>query len=80
MTDETRPTEGRTTSDYPEPQGRPEFLPADDQAEQADRRPEPPASFGTSWGDPSGRTDAMGLPPYESGPPSGPGPSYESGP
>ncbi|WP_157249531.1 trypsin-like peptidase domain-containing protein [Nonomuraea typhae] len=42
MTDETRPTEGRTPSDYPEPQERPEFLPAGEQG--AD-----------SWGDPSGR-------------------------
>ncbi|MEQ4716868.1 trypsin-like peptidase domain-containing protein [Nonomuraea sp. B19D2] len=71
MTDETRPTEGRTPSDSPEPQGRPDFLPADDSPEQQDRRPEPPASFGTSWGDPSGRT-ASGVPPYGGSPPSGP--------
>ncbi|SEG98740.1 putative serine protease PepD [Nonomuraea solani] len=61
MTDETRPTDGRTTSDSPEPQGRPDFLPADDVADQQGRRPEPPASFGGSWGDPSGR------PPYDGG-------------
>ncbi|QFY12665.1 PDZ domain-containing protein [Nonomuraea phyllanthi] len=61
MTDETRPTEGRTPSDYPEPQGRPDFLPADDPSQpageppgQPDGRAEPPASFGTSWGAPSG--------------------------
>ncbi|MFI6500635.1 trypsin-like peptidase domain-containing protein [Nonomuraea typhae] len=42
MTDETRPTEGRTPSDYSEPQERPEFLPAGERG--AD-----------SWGDPSGR-------------------------
>ncbi|MFI7707098.1 trypsin-like peptidase domain-containing protein [Nonomuraea sp. NPDC049480] len=66
MTDETRPTEGRTPSDYPEPQGRPNFLPADRPAEQPGRRPEPPASFGASWGDPSGRREVAGAPPYES--------------
>ncbi|HEX4815333.1 MAG TPA: trypsin-like peptidase domain-containing protein [Nonomuraea sp.] len=64
MTDETRPTEGRTPSDYPEPQGRPDFLPADQSGEQPGGRPEPPASFGTTWGDPSGRSE--GAPPYES--------------
>ncbi|WP_431916953.1 S1C family serine protease [Nonomuraea jabiensis] len=69
MTDETRPTEGRTPSDYPEPQGRPDFLPADDSPDQAGRLPEPPASFGTSWGDPSGRP-SPGVPPY-GGPASG---------
>ncbi|MFG1704024.1 trypsin-like peptidase domain-containing protein [Nonomuraea sp. M3C6] len=73
MTDETRPTEGRTPSDYPEPQGRPDFLPADDSPEQPGRRPEPPASFGTSWGDPSGRPEVYGTPPYESR-------SYDSSP
>ncbi|WP_187414884.1 S1C family serine protease [Nonomuraea sp. PA05] len=66
MTDETRSTEGRTPSDSPEPQGRPEFLPADDRPEQDGRRPEPPASFGTTWGDPSGRPEVHGSPPYES--------------
>ncbi|MFF0867429.1 trypsin-like peptidase domain-containing protein [Nonomuraea sp. NPDC003560] len=65
MTDETRPGEGRTTSDFPEPQGRPEFLPADEPGEQADRRSDPPASFGASWGDPSGRSDTPGVSPYE---------------
>ncbi|MFI7421987.1 S1C family serine protease [Nonomuraea sp. NPDC049684] len=65
MTDETRPGEGRTTSDFPEPQGRPEFLPADEPGEQADRRSDPPASFGASWGDPSGRPDNPGVSPYE---------------
>ncbi|MEV4368525.1 trypsin-like peptidase domain-containing protein [Nonomuraea sp. NPDC049637] len=65
MTDETRPGEGRTTSDFPEPQGRPEFLPADEQGEQADRRSDPPASFGASWGDPSGRSDSPGVSPYD---------------
>ncbi|GAA3233330.1 trypsin-like peptidase domain-containing protein [Nonomuraea helvata] len=71
MTDETRPTEGRTPSDYPEPQGRPDFLPADDSLEVPSPRPEPPASFGTSWGDPSGRS-SPGVPPYGGSPPSGP--------
>ncbi|MFI9594100.1 trypsin-like peptidase domain-containing protein [Nonomuraea sp. NPDC052265] len=69
MTDETRPGEGRTTSDFPEPQGRPEFLPADEpgeQAGQAELRPDPPASFGTSWGDPSGRSESSGVSPYDS--------------
>ncbi|GAA4926843.1 putative serine protease PepD [Nonomuraea thailandensis] len=66
MTDETRSTEGRTPSDSPEPQGRPDFLPADDRPGQEGRRPEPPASFGTTWGDPSGRPDTYGSPPYES--------------
>ncbi|TDE44199.1 PDZ domain-containing protein [Nonomuraea mesophila] len=65
MTDETRPNEGRTTSDYPEPQGRPDFLPAGDESEHEDRRPEPPASFGSSWGDPSGRSEGFGTPPYD---------------
>ncbi|MFG1700751.1 trypsin-like peptidase domain-containing protein [Nonomuraea sp. NPDC049309] len=62
MTDETRSPGGRTPSDSPEPQGRPDFLPADDRSEQ---RPEPPASFGSSWGDPSGRSGGSGSPPYE---------------
>ncbi|MFG1617605.1 trypsin-like peptidase domain-containing protein [Nonomuraea wenchangensis] len=67
MTDETRPTEGRTPSDYPESQGRPEFLPADHPAESPGGRAEPPASFGgTSWGDPSGRAaEPAGPPPYQ---------------
>ncbi|MEV4289038.1 trypsin-like peptidase domain-containing protein [Nonomuraea bangladeshensis] len=68
MTDETpRPTEGRTPSDYPESQGRPEFLPADHPAESPGGRAEPPASFGgTSWGDPSGRAaEPAGAPPYQ---------------
>ncbi len=64
MTDE-RPREGRTPSDYPEPQGRPDFLPADDRSDYDGRRPEPPASFGSSWGDPSGRSEGYGSPPYE---------------
>ncbi|MFI6927861.1 trypsin-like peptidase domain-containing protein [Nonomuraea spiralis] len=84
MTDETRPGEGRTTSDFPEPQGRPEFLPAEETGEHADRRSDPPASFGASWGDPSGRAEQPGhsepgAPPYQpQGPsePSGPSP-YE---
>ncbi|MEO3805776.1 trypsin-like peptidase domain-containing protein [Nonomuraea sp. B1E8] len=71
MTDETRPNEGRTTSDYPEPQGRPDFLPADDASEHEGKRPEPPASFGTSWGDPSGRSERSGAPPYDSRPSGG---------
>ncbi|MEV0622876.1 trypsin-like peptidase domain-containing protein [Nonomuraea sp. NPDC050404] len=83
MTDETRSTEGRMPSDSPEPQGRPDFLPADDGTDQQGRRPEPPASFGGSWGDPSGRPNAFGAPPYESfssdSPPSG-GPSPSFGP
>ncbi|SDM15837.1 putative serine protease PepD [Nonomuraea maritima] len=57
MTDERRPDEGRT-SDNPEPQGRPDFLPADD-------RSDPPASFGAAWGDPSGRPETAGTAPYE---------------
>ncbi|MFI6176717.1 trypsin-like peptidase domain-containing protein [Nonomuraea sp. NPDC051191] len=71
MTDETRSGEGRTTSDFPEPQGRPEFLPADEpgeraeQAEPTEPRSDPPASFGASWGDPSGRSESAGVPPYE---------------
>ncbi|WP_433434237.1 trypsin-like peptidase domain-containing protein [Nonomuraea sp. CA-141351] len=82
MTDETRPTEGRTTSDYPEPQGRPDFLPADDSPEVPSPRQEPPASFGTSWGDPSGRPTS-GVPPYGGSPPSGAsygGPSFTTPP
>ncbi|MEO3793630.1 trypsin-like peptidase domain-containing protein [Nonomuraea sp. B10E15] len=71
MTDETRPNEGRTTSDYPEPQGRPDFLPAEDAPEHEGKRPEPPASFGTSWGDPSGRSERPGTPPYDSRPSGG---------
>ncbi|MET7328749.1 trypsin-like peptidase domain-containing protein [Nonomuraea sp. NPDC005650] len=71
MTDETRPTEGRTPSDYPEPQGRPDFLPADDSPDQAGRLPEPPASFGSSWGDPSGRP-SPGAPPYGGSSPGAP--------
>ncbi|WP_052423606.1 trypsin-like peptidase domain-containing protein [Nonomuraea candida] len=82
MTDETRPGEGRTPSDSPEPQGRPDFLPADDGSEPG-RRPEPPASFGSSWGDPSGRQEVLGAPPYESRPydaSSSGGPSYGDAP
>ncbi|MEW9553480.1 S1C family serine protease [Nonomuraea sp. NPDC050783] len=71
MTDETRPNEGRMPSDNPESQGRPEFLPADHPGDAPGRRPEPPASFGgTPWGDPSGRSEPAGPPPYQ--------PSYES--
>ncbi len=48
MTDETRPTEGRTPSDNSGPQGRPEFLPVGGQ-------PEPSGGpSGNPWGDPSG--------------------------
>nr|WP_055508439.1 trypsin-like peptidase domain-containing protein [Nonomuraea pusilla] len=67
MTDETRPTEGRTPSDNPEPQGRPDFLPAGEPAEPQEHRVEPPASFGgTPWGDPSGHpVESHGAPPYE---------------
>ncbi|MEU6717741.1 trypsin-like peptidase domain-containing protein [Nonomuraea sp. NPDC046802] len=79
MTDETRPNEGRTPSDYPEPQGRPDFLPVDDSPEG--RRPEPPASFGTPWGDPSGRPTGSGAPPYEVSASYGPpGPEGPTGP
>ncbi|MGP3914106.1 trypsin-like peptidase domain-containing protein [Nonomuraea sp. 10N515B] len=67
MTDETRPTEGRMPSDYPEPLGRPEFLPAEHPADQAGQRPEPPASFGASWGDPSG--SSYGSPSFSTGNP-----------
>ncbi|MEV4471622.1 trypsin-like peptidase domain-containing protein [Nonomuraea sp. NPDC049504] len=70
MTDETRSAEGRTPSDSPEPQGRPDFLPADDRSEQ---RSEPPASFGSSWGDPSGRPGGSGSPPYGGAGPQGTG-------
>ncbi|MGN9784825.1 trypsin-like peptidase domain-containing protein [Nonomuraea sp. ZG12] len=48
MTDETRPTEGRTPSDSSGPQGRPEFLPAGGQPEQSGD------PSGNPWGDPSG--------------------------
>ncbi|MFI7617947.1 trypsin-like peptidase domain-containing protein [Nonomuraea terrae] len=68
MTDETRRNEERMPSDTPEPPVRPEFLPAQDGSDAQGRRPEPPASFGTSWGDPSGRSEAAGAPPYESRP------------
>jgi putative serine protease PepD len=73
MTDETRPTEGRTPSDNPDPQGRPDFLPAGD---QPDQRPEP----GSPWGDPSGTpgdTTIFGNPPHSFGGPQGETPSYE---
>ncbi|WP_053175573.1 trypsin-like peptidase domain-containing protein [Nonomuraea sp. SBT364] len=65
MTDETRPDDGRKPSDNPDPQGRPEFLPAGDQPE---RRPEP------SWGAPSGEpgdTTIYGTPPHSFGSPEG---------
>ncbi|MER6949746.1 trypsin-like peptidase domain-containing protein [Nonomuraea sp. NPDC000554] len=52
MTDETRPDDGRTPSDLPEPQGRPDFLPSDEQREQPGRRSE---TVSSEWGDPSGR-------------------------
>ncbi|MFC7719126.1 hypothetical protein [Nonomuraea recticatena] len=83
MTDETRPTDGRTPSDLSEPQGRPEFLPANDGWESArteqlgwnasEQRPQP---YGSGWGDPSGRpsgdTAVHSGPDY--GPPSAPPP------
>ncbi|GAA3307015.1 S1C family serine protease [Nonomuraea dietziae] len=83
MTDETRPTDGRTPSDLSEPQGRPEFLPANDGWESArteqlgwnasEQRPQP---YGSGWGDPSGRptgdTAIHSGPDY--GPPSAPPP------
>jgi putative serine protease PepD len=83
MTDETRPDEGRTPSGFPEPQGRPVFLPADEQAERPGGSPEP-----TPWGDPSGRpadTWVYGTPQNSYGPqePSGArsyGPQETSGP
>ncbi|MFI6325202.1 S1C family serine protease [Nonomuraea sp. NPDC050556] len=73
MTDETRPTDGRTPSDLPEPSERPEFLPAGEQGPVAevsdeqlvwrsDTTPEGGvpsfASPTSSWGDPSGRPQA----------------------
>jgi putative serine protease PepD len=80
MTDETRPTEGRTPSDSSGPQGRPEFLPVSGQPEQSGGPSNNP------WGDPSGSGDsshdnAFGAPrgdtrAYES-PTSGEGPSFE---
>ncbi|WP_146615705.1 trypsin-like peptidase domain-containing protein [Nonomuraea aridisoli] len=81
MTDETRRNEERTPSDTPEPQVRPEFLPAQDRSDAPGRRPEPPASFGTSWGDPSGRSETAGAPPYESRPygEAGGGPGRDDG-
>ncbi|HUR06684.1 MAG TPA: trypsin-like peptidase domain-containing protein [Nonomuraea sp.] len=72
MTDESRPPEGRMPSDFPEPQGRPEFLPADDQAEQSGWRSETASFESGRWGDPSGRpadTASYGTPSYP-----GPGP------
>ncbi|WP_113704451.1 S1C family serine protease [Nonomuraea lactucae] len=54
MTDETRPDDGRRPSDFPDPQGRPEFRPADERADQHDPRGAGAASSG-AWGDPSGR-------------------------
>ncbi|GAA4522465.1 trypsin-like peptidase domain-containing protein [Nonomuraea ferruginea] len=51
MTDETRP-EGRTPSGHPEPQGRPEFLPAGD---RQDGRPPAPG------GDDAGETSVFGT-------------------
>ncbi|MFD1940247.1 MULTISPECIES: S1C family serine protease [Nonomuraea] len=90
MTDETRPTDGRTPSDLAEPQGRPEFLPAHDGWESArteqlgwDRGEQvPPAQpYGTGWGDPSGRSAAndtavFGAP--EQGPPLPPPPPTQA--
>jgi putative serine protease PepD len=80
MTDETRPTEGRTPSDSSGPQGRPEFLPVSGRPEQSGG----PSS--SPWGDPSGSGDsshdnAFGAPrgdtrAYES-PAFGEGPSFE---
>ncbi|MET8002377.1 S1C family serine protease [Nonomuraea glycinis] len=80
MTDETRPTEGRTPSDSSGPQGRPEFLPVGGQ-------PEPSGGpSGNPWGDPSGsgtlsHDNAFGAPradtrAYEA-PTFGEGPSFE---
>ncbi|MEV6156250.1 trypsin-like peptidase domain-containing protein [Nonomuraea sp. NPDC052129] len=88
MTDETRPPEGRMPSDFPEPQGRPEFLPADDQAEQSGWRSETASSESGRWGDPSGRpgdTASYGSPSYPppasyAAPASGQGPAEEPPP
>ena len=75
MTDEARPPEGRMPSDFPEPQGRPEFLPADDQAEQSGWRSETASFEAGRWGDPSGRpADTMSY-----GAPSYPGPGQARG-
>ncbi|MEO3872670.1 trypsin-like peptidase domain-containing protein [Nonomuraea sp. B12E4] len=80
MTDETRPTEGRKPSDSPEPQGRPDFLPAEDSPEQPGRRPEPPLSFGSDWGDPSDRSETNGTPPYASCGGAAPKPDFSPAP
>ncbi|MGW0483707.1 trypsin-like peptidase domain-containing protein [Nonomuraea sp. NPDC003214] len=72
MTDETRPDDGRTPSDNPDPQGRPEFLPA---GEQPERRPEP------GWGAPSGEpgdTTIYGSPPHTFGSPESGSPEFGS--
>ncbi|MFI6788540.1 trypsin-like peptidase domain-containing protein [Nonomuraea sp. NPDC050383] len=67
MTDEKRPGEGRMPSDFPVTQGRPEFLPADGQADRPGGGPgapssgspgswEPPSSSespGAAWGSPA---------------------------
>ncbi|MFI9556947.1 S1C family serine protease [Nonomuraea endophytica] len=56
MTDETRPTEGRTPSDSPESQERPEFLPAGEEqgawGDPSGRSVNPPASYGAAGGQP----------------------------
>lgn len=54
MTDEMRPDDGRRPSDFPEPQGRPEFRPAQEWADRPGSRESEPSSSG-AWGDPSGR-------------------------
>ncbi|GAA2369169.1 hypothetical protein GCM10010404_24740 [Nonomuraea africana] len=85
MTDETRPTDGRTPSDLAEPQGRPEFLPAGDGWESARteqlgwnaaEQPQLDQPYASGWGDPSGRpsgdTAVYNSPDY--GPPPPPPP------
>ncbi|MET9336937.1 MULTISPECIES: S1C family serine protease [unclassified Nonomuraea] len=65
MTDETRPMDGRTPSDLAEPQGRPDFLPAQEGWDSArteqlgwEHAEQPAQPYGTGWGDPSGRPAA----------------------
>ncbi|WP_219471206.1 S1C family serine protease [Nonomuraea rhizosphaerae] len=79
MTDESRPDDGRMPSDFPEPQGRPEFLPADEQAEQPGWRSETMETGRDNgrWGDPSGRsqdTTVYGSPSYPAPGQAGSGP------
>ncbi|GAA2283004.1 hypothetical protein GCM10010149_29690 [Nonomuraea roseoviolacea subsp. roseoviolacea] len=63
MTDETRPGEGRMPSDFPAPQGRPVFLPADGQADRPGGGPGTPSSAAQGpWGSPSDPSRASESP------------------